>query len=224
MEPIQQDSLPLPLRERAGVRGKRGSASKNSLAPADSHPLTPHRYAAGPPLPRGERDLSAAPLVLGARVMSHDISRASFLRLLAGAGAAVTVGPPALAASPMARRSVPKTGVLVPVVGVGTARSWDVGKRPSDRAAHGEILRLLFQLSFFNTPPRRLLLLDHHGNINSIVNLLTSLTSGSYSVHLMCQFWTVVLTFRIKKPPDEGRFFYYNSFLNAFLIIPWWEC
>lgn len=77
--------------------------------------------------------------------MTDQLSRGAFLKLMAGAGAAALLAPqPAGAAGLMNRRAVPKTGVSVPVVGVGTARSWDVGKRPSDRAAHQEILRLLF--------------------------------------------------------------------------------
>jgi aryl-alcohol dehydrogenase-like predicted oxidoreductase len=76
--------------------------------------------------------------------MNNLISRAAFLRLMAGVAAAAAFGSPASAQTVMNRRVVAKTGVAVPVIGVGTARAFDVGPRPSDRAALGEVLRLLF--------------------------------------------------------------------------------
>ncbi|MEE2971073.1 MAG: aldo/keto reductase, partial [Pseudomonadota bacterium] len=76
--------------------------------------------------------------------MKNELSRAAFLKLMAGAGAVAMLGRSAQAANAMNRRSVPKSGVSVPVVGVGTARAFNVGKRPSDRSALREVLRLLF--------------------------------------------------------------------------------
>jgi aryl-alcohol dehydrogenase-like predicted oxidoreductase len=125
--------------------------------------------------------------------MNNEISRAAFLRLMAGVGAAALVGQPgvllagqpAAAAAPMARRSVPKTGVLVPVVGVGTARAWNVGTRPSDRAAHGEILRLLFEAggSVVDTSPM-------YGNAETVAgDLLRDLGLGKRAF-IATKVWT----------------------------------
>ncbi len=44
----------------------------------------------------------------------------------------------------MHRRKIPVSGELLPVVGVGTWRTFDVGARPEDRAPLAEVLRLLF--------------------------------------------------------------------------------
>ncbi len=70
--------------------------------------------------------------------------RRSVLKLLAGAGAAATLGAaPVRAAGAMNRRTIPKSGDTVPVIGLGTARAFDVGSRPADRAPHREVVRLL---------------------------------------------------------------------------------
>ncbi|NQU72984.1 MAG: aldo/keto reductase, partial [Rhodospirillales bacterium] len=106
--------------------------------------------------------------------MTGEVSRAAFLRLMAGAGAVALLGQPALAAGAMTRRIVPKTGVSVPVIGVGTARAWNMGKRPSDRAPHREILRLLFDAggSVVDTSPM-------YGNAETVVgDLLRDLGLG----------------------------------------------
>jgi aryl-alcohol dehydrogenase-like predicted oxidoreductase len=106
--------------------------------------------------------------------MTDDLSRAAFLRLMGGAGAVALLGQPVLAAGVMNRRIVPKTGVSVPVIGVGTARAWNVGKRPSDRAPHREILRLLFNAggSVVDTSPM-------YGNAETVVgDLLRDLELG----------------------------------------------
>ncbi len=106
--------------------------------------------------------------------MTDELSRVAFLRLMAGAGAVALLGQPVLAAGAMNRRIVPKTGVSVPVIGVGTARAWSVGKRPSDRAPHREILRLLFDAggSVVDTSPM-------YGNAETVVgDLLRDLGVG----------------------------------------------
>ncbi len=96
--------------------------------------------------------------------MKNELSRAAFLKLMAGAGAVAMLGRPAQAANAMNRRSVPKSGVSVPVVGVGTARAFNVGKRPSDRSALREVLRLLFDAggSVVDTSPM-------YGNAETVV-------------------------------------------------------
>ncbi|MCF8532218.1 MAG: aldo/keto reductase [Reyranella sp.] len=44
----------------------------------------------------------------------------------------------------MHTRKIPSSGELLPVVGVGTWRTFDVGARPQDRAPLAEVLRILF--------------------------------------------------------------------------------
>ena len=73
------------------------------------------------------------------------LTRTAFLSL---AGAALATGGRANAQqSPgdrMHTRKIPSTGGLLPVVGVGTWRTFDVGARPQDRAPLAEVLHILF--------------------------------------------------------------------------------
>ena len=96
--------------------------------------------------------------------MKNELSRVAFLKLMAGAGVVAMLGRAAQAANAMNRRSVLKSGVSVPVVGEGTARAFNVGKRPSDRSALREVLRLLFDAggSVVDTSPM-------YGNAETVV-------------------------------------------------------
>ncbi len=78
---------------------------------------------------------------------SHGISRAEFLQRAAGAALLLGAGPmPALAAGPkMTTKPIPKSGEALPVVGLGTARTFDVGLDDEERARLTEVLRLLFE-------------------------------------------------------------------------------
>jgi len=72
------------------------------------------------------------------------LSRACFLRLLAGAGLALGVGPGgAAAAASTITRAIPKSGETLSVVGLGTWQTFDVGPSPAERASQLEVLRLL---------------------------------------------------------------------------------
>jgi len=73
------------------------------------------------------------------------ISRADFLKFTACAGAALLAGGTGHAAvSELARRPIPKSGEMLPVVGLGTARTFDVEGTPEELAPRKEVLRLLF--------------------------------------------------------------------------------
>lgn len=74
-------------------------------------------------------------------------SRRTVLRLVAGIGALAAMsaaGPGgAAAAPPIARRPIPRSGEALPVVGVGTWQTFDVGEAPAERAPLGEVLAAL---------------------------------------------------------------------------------
>lgn len=73
------------------------------------------------------------------------LKRSTFLGL---AGAAL-LGRPAIgqstAGSGMHQRKIPSSGEMLPVVGCGTWRSFDVGAKPADRAPLAEVLKVLFE-------------------------------------------------------------------------------
>jgi len=76
--------------------------------------------------------------------MDHEIgdaplTRRAALRLMAAAAAA---GPASAgAASPMLQRPIPSSGEAIPVIGLGTWRTFDVGGSPAERAPLEEVLQ-----------------------------------------------------------------------------------
>ena len=75
-----------------------------------------------------------------------DVTRKEFLGLTAASGAALILGSSALAApAPIARRKIPKSGEMLPVIGLGTARTFDVEGTPEELAPRKEVLRRLFE-------------------------------------------------------------------------------
>jgi len=81
------------------------------------------------------------------------LTRAGFL---AGAGAAMIAATArAQTGGRMQQRRIPSSGEMLPVIGVGTWRTFDVGRRPEERAPLAEVLRLLFEAgdSVIDTSP-----------------------------------------------------------------------
>src|SRR5262245_52876136 len=74
------------------------------------------------------------------------MNRRDALKTLAAAGAGVTLGAPRLfAAEPttMITRPIPKSDELLPVIGLGTSKVFDVGAKPEDRAPLAGVLAAL---------------------------------------------------------------------------------
>ncbi|WP_421996234.1 aldo/keto reductase [Reyranella sp.] len=78
--------------------------------------------------------------------MSHDLTRAGLLGLAAATVAAGMAGHDARAQSGarMHQRKIASSGEMLPVVGCGTWRTFDVGRQPQDRAPLAEVLAVLF--------------------------------------------------------------------------------
>jgi diketogulonate reductase-like aldo/keto reductase len=70
------------------------------------------------------------------------LRRASFLGL---AGAVALIGGTARAEAKMQTRPIPSSGEKLPVVGVGTWQTFNVGDDPGKRAQLAEVLRVLFE-------------------------------------------------------------------------------
>jgi diketogulonate reductase-like aldo/keto reductase len=69
--------------------------------------------------------------------------RSTFLKLSA---AAMLAAPAAAQTGPrMQTRKIPSTGELLPVIGCGTWRTFDVGAAPAERTPLAEVLRVLFE-------------------------------------------------------------------------------
>ncbi len=86
------------------------------------------------------------------------VSRRDTIKL--GLGAAAAFALPrrfafAQAAAEVIRRPIPKTGAMIPIIGIGTARRYDVGNSPEKRAPLRDVLRRLPELggSVIDTAP-----------------------------------------------------------------------
>jgi len=77
-----------------------------------------------------------------------DLTRRDMLKLTAGAGAAVALGRlPAFAQAPeILKRPIPSSGELIPVVGLGTARTFNVGDSEEERAPLREVLEAFVEM------------------------------------------------------------------------------
>jgi aryl-alcohol dehydrogenase-like predicted oxidoreductase len=74
------------------------------------------------------------------------MKRRDVLCTLAGAVAGVTGTPPAAAAATMLTRTVPSSGELLPVIGMGTWQTFNVGPRAQDRKVLEQVLREFVEL------------------------------------------------------------------------------
>ena len=98
--------------------------------------------------------------------------------LAAGQGAAQT-------GVRMHQRKIPSSGEMLPVVGVGTWRTFDVGAKPEDRAPLAEVLRLLFASggSVIDTSPM-------YGSAEAVVGALLSAADARSKAFIATKVWT----------------------------------
>ena len=79
--------------------------------------------------------------------MRKGVSRAAFLRLAAGAVPASLLGTAhgQTSSAKMLTRPIPSSGEALPVVGLGTWQTFDVGTGAKERAPLTDVLRTLFE-------------------------------------------------------------------------------
>ena len=85
----------------------------------------------------------------------------------------------------MNRRKIPSSGELLPVVGVGTWRTFDVGGKPEDRAPVAEVLRALFEAggSVIDTSPM-------YGAAEAVVGSLLAAAGSRGKAFIATKVWT----------------------------------
>jgi diketogulonate reductase-like aldo/keto reductase len=85
----------------------------------------------------------------------------------------------------MHQRRIPSSGEMLPVVGIGTWRTFDVGAKPGDRAPLAEVLRLLFAAggSVIDTSPM-------YGSAEAVVGDLLSAAGSRSSAFIATKVWT----------------------------------
>jgi len=89
----------------------------------------------------------------------------------------------------MNRRKIPSTGEQLPVVGVGTWRTFDVGSKPEDRAPVAEVLRVLFEAndptggSVIDTSPM-------YGAAEAVIGSLLAASGSRSKAFIATKVWT----------------------------------
>jgi aryl-alcohol dehydrogenase-like predicted oxidoreductase len=124
------------------------------------------------------------PLLTGARTR---ISRRTALKQLVATGvlAVLGAGPARGAAAPRLQRPIPSSGELLPTVGLGTYRTFDVGASSAERAPLAEVLRLFVQAggTVVDSSPM-------YGRAESVVGELAAELGITQSLFLATKVWT----------------------------------
>jgi aryl-alcohol dehydrogenase-like predicted oxidoreductase len=112
------------------------------------------------------------------------ISRRELLRLVLGAGVLAFAGGDAMAAS-IIRRPIPRTGESLPVIGLGTWQTFDVGKAQSAREPLKTVLRefVRFHGKVIDSSPM-------YGNSESVVGDLAAELGVRQQLFLATKVWT----------------------------------
>ena len=77
--------------------------------------------------------------------MAVALKRSTFLGLAGAALLGQPAGAQPTAGNRMNQRKIPSSGEMLPVVGCGTWRTFDVAGKPADRAPLAEVLRVMFE-------------------------------------------------------------------------------
>ena len=84
-------------------------------------------------------------------MIDNNISRRDMLKITVGASASIAMGTPPISSDILQpklliTRSIPSTGEKIPVVGIGTARRYDAGLSPEERAPLKEVLKKFIEM------------------------------------------------------------------------------
>lgn len=115
--------------------------------------------------------------------MTSALTRSTLLGL---AGASLLAGRAgAQTGVRMHQRKIPSSGEMLPVVGVGTWRTFDVGGKPEDRAPLAEVLRLLFEAggSVIDTSPM-------YGSAEAVIGDLLAAVGTRSRAFIATKVWT----------------------------------
>lgn len=115
--------------------------------------------------------------------MTNALTRSTLLGL---AGASLLAGRAgAQTGVRMHQRKIPSSGEMLPVVGVGTWRTFDVGGKPEDREPLAEVLRLLFEAggSVIDTSPM-------YGSAEAVIGDLLAAAGTHSKAFIATKVWT----------------------------------
>jgi diketogulonate reductase-like aldo/keto reductase len=115
-----------------------------------------------------------------------NLSRSALLAITGAAALAAAQGvAQTTAGARMHQRKIPSTGELLPVVGCGTWRTFDIGNRPESRVPLAEVLRVLFEAggSAIDTSPM-------YGSAEAVVGDLLAAAGTRAKAFIATKVWT----------------------------------
>lgn len=117
--------------------------------------------------------------------MRNAVSRAAFLKIVAGAVPASLLRATAHGQVKMLTRPIPSSGEALPVVGLGTWQTFDVGTGAKERAPLTEVLKMLFEAggSVIDSSPM-------YGTSEAVVGNLLAAMNGHDKAFLATKVWT----------------------------------
>jgi diketogulonate reductase-like aldo/keto reductase len=117
--------------------------------------------------------------------MANLLKRSTFLALGGASLAAAMPIAPSRAESRMHQRKIPSSGEMLPVVGCGTWRTFDVGASPQERAPLSEVLRILFDAggSVIDSSPM-------YGAAEGVVGDLLAAAGSRNKAFIATKVWT----------------------------------
>ncbi|HZI14990.1 MAG TPA: aldo/keto reductase [Myxococcus sp.] len=104
---------------------------------------------------------------------------------LASAGAPPKPAPPAKPGAPMLTRPIPSTGEALPVIGLGTWQTFDVGGTPAERGPRAEVLR-----RFLDSGARLIDSSPMYGRAEAVVGDLLESLGETKKPFLATKVWT----------------------------------
>src|SRR6186713_1992737 len=115
------------------------------------------------------------------------MTRREATKLIGGTAASLLVSPNILAQEKggLIQRAIPSSGEMLPVIGLGTARSFDVSASPTDRQPVEEVLALLVKRGgkLLDTSPM-------YGRAELVVGEIAKKLKLSESLFLATKVWT----------------------------------
>ncbi|HEY6100314.1 MAG TPA: aldo/keto reductase, partial [Anaeromyxobacter sp.] len=113
------------------------------------------------------------------------LGRRRFLALSAAAGIGAAVRARAQGGKPMLTRRIPRSGEALPVIGLGTWQTFDVGPTPEERAPRREVLR-----AFLGAGGRVIDSSPMYGRAEEVTGDLLAELPGAPAPFLATKVWT----------------------------------
>jgi len=137
------------------------------------------------------------------------ISRRNFIIALGGAWATVSLSGPGLFAKErvLLKRTIPSSGELLPVIGLGTSRTFDTGDNQAARSNLAEVLQ-----TFFGNGGALIDSSPMYGSSERVIGELLKTTKNKSSLFAATKVWTDGEQSGIRQMEESSRLWGVNKF------------